>query len=41
MPVLKLAVLAENSERQPTAVFPAPVVSRERALHPSAVVKAG
>src|SRR6266496_5763661 len=40
-PVLKLPVEFKKSERQPSAVFPAPVVRRLSASHPSAVVKLG
>src|SRR5262249_60303391 len=40
-PVLKLPVVSKKRERQPSAVFPAPVVRRLSASHPSAVVKFG
>src|SRR5439155_12300400 len=40
-PVLKLPVESKKSERQPSAVFPAPVVRRLSASHPSTVVKLG
>src|SRR5262249_30668016 len=36
---LKLPVVSEKRERQPSAVFPAPVVRRLSASHPSEVVK--
>src|SRR5437667_6007635 len=40
-PVLKLAVVSEKSEYQPSPVFPKPVLRKLRAPHPSAVVKFG
>lgn len=40
-PVLRLPMLFENSECQPSAVFPAPLVRLKRALSPSAVLKLG
>src|SRR5206468_10641030 len=40
-PVLKLPVVSRKRERQPSAVFPAPVVRKLSASHPSAVVKFG
>ena len=40
-PVLKLAVVALNSETQPIPVLPEPVVRFLRAFVPSAVVKLG
>jgi len=38
---LKEPVVLKESEYQPTAVFPAPVVRWKSAWHPSAVVNAG
>jgi hypothetical protein len=40
-PVLKLAVVARNSETQPIPVLPEPVVRLLSAFYPSAVVKLG
>jgi hypothetical protein len=39
--VLKLPVVVKKSDRQPSAVFPAPIVRELSASHPSAVVKFG